>query len=219
MRLGAHAEYTCLPENGVLTKKPKNTTHEQAVAVIFGGLTAIHFLRDQVTLQNGHRVLINGASGAVGTAAIQLAKYLGAEVTGICSTGNRELVISLGAQQVIDYTREDFRASANTYDLILDTVGNMTLANCKGILAPKGKLILLNTGLIGNVLSIFQKKVLCGVAGESKENLEYLSELIEGGAIKPVIDRVYPLHQVADAHKYVDTGRKRGNVVITVEHP
>ena len=148
MKLGANAEYICLSENSALVKKPNNITHEQAAAVLFGGLAAIHFLRDKAGIQIGQKVLVNGASGAVGTASIQLAKYLGAEVTGVCSTSNTKLVESLGAKKVIDYTKNDFTRNHETYDVILDTVGNLSLKQCKKSLTKQGKLILINTGLL-----------------------------------------------------------------------
>jgi len=218
MRLGANAEYTCLSENSALVKKPNNIPHEQAAAVIFGGLTAIHFLRDKANIQRGQKVLVNGASGAVGTASIQLARHFGAEVTGVCSTSNIELVKSLGAKKVIDYTQEDFTKSKETYDAILDTVGNLSLPQCKKSLTKQGKLILINTGLLTNLLSIARKNVICGVAGESKEGLNFLRERVEAGDIEAVIDRTYPLEQTVEAHRYVDRGHKKGNVVISVEH-
>ena len=218
MRLGANAEYTCLPENSALVKKPNNMSYEQAVATVFGGLTAIHFLRDKANIQRGQKVLINGASGAVGTASIQLAKYFGTEVTGICSTSNIELVTSLGAKKVIDYTKEDFTKNKESYDVILDTVGNLSLPQCEKSLKKQGKLILINTGLLTNLLSVIKKNLICGVAGESKEGLNFLKERVEAGDFKAVVDRTYPLEQTAEAHRYVDTGHKKGNVVISVEH-
>ena len=215
MRLRANAEYTCLPENSALVEKPSNMTHEQAAAVIFGGLAAIHFLRERANIQKGQKVLVNGASGDVGTASIQLAKYLGAEVTGICSTSNIELVESLGAEKVIDYTKEDFTKSKEAYDVILDAVGNLSLNQCKRLLTKQGKLILINTGLLTNLLSVVKKNLICGVAGESKASLDFLRERIESGDIKAVIDRIYPLEKTAEAHRYVDKGHKKGSVVIS----
>ncbi len=218
MRLGANAEYTCLPENSALVKKPNNMSHEQAVATIFGGLTAIHFLRDKANIQRGQKVLVNGASGAVGSASIQLAKYFGAEITAVCSTSNIELVASLGAKKVIDYTEEEFTKSRESYDVILDTVGNLSLPQCEKLLRKQGKLILINTGLLTNLSSVIKKNLICGVAGESKEGLNFLKERIEAGDFKAVIDRTYSLEQTAEAHRYVDAGHKKGNVVISVEH-
>ncbi len=197
MRLGANAEYTCLSENAALVKKPDNMSHEQAVAIIFGGLTAIHFLRDKANVQRDQKVLINGASGSVGTSSIQLAKYFGSEVTGVCSTANIGLVKSLGAKEVIDYTKEDFTKNKQTYDVILDAVGNLSLPQCKKSLTKQGLLISINTSLLNNLLSIFRKNVICGVAGESKEGLDFLRERAESGDIEAIIDRVYPLEHTA----------------------
>lgn len=214
MKLGANAEYTCLPESAALVAKPNNSNHQQAAAVIFGGMTAIHFLKDKASLQRGQKVLINGASGAVGTAAIQLANYLGAEVTAVCSTANIDLVKSLGATTVIDYTQDDVTQQNETYDVILDTVGNLSFAQCKRQLTEQGKAILINTGLLTNLSSLFRHNLICGVAAETKENLSFLRARVEAGDIKAVIDRSYPLAETAEAHRYVDTGRKKGNVVI-----
>lgn len=214
MKLGANAEYTCLSESAALVAKPNNSNHQQAVAVIFGGMTAIHFLKDKANLQRGQKVLINGASGAVGTAAIQLANYLGAEVTAVCSTANIDLVKSLGATAVIDYSKNDVTQQNETYDVILDTVGNLSVAQCKRQLTEQGKAILINTGLLTNLSSLFRRNLICGVAVETKENLNFLRARVEAGDIKAVIDKVYPLEQTAEAHRYVDTGRKKGNVVI-----
>ena len=152
------------------------------------------------------------------SASIQLAKHFGAKVTGVCSASNIGLVESLGAKHVIDYTKNDFTKNNETYDVILDAVGNLSLPQCKKSLRKHGKLILINTGLVTNLLSIIRKNLICGVAGESKEGLDFLRECVEGGNIKAIIDRIYPLKKTAEAHRYVDKGHKKGNVVISVDH-
>jgi len=220
---GAYAEYICLSEEGALAIKPSNMTYEQAAAVPFGAHTALFFLRDKGNIQSGQKVLINGASGGVGTYAVQLAKYYGAVVTGVCSTTNLELVKSLGADKVIDYTKEDFIKNGETYDIIYDTVGKTSFSGCKNSLKQKGLYLAGAGGLlefvqVGWTSIIGSKKVLAGQAPERKEDLIFLKELIEAGKIKPVIDRRYPLEQIAEAHRYVDKGHKKGNIVITVEH-
>ena len=221
--LGAYAEYICMAEDGVLAMKPTNTTYEEAAAVFFGAHTALFFLRDKGNIQSGQRAIINGASGSVGTAAVQLAKYYGAEVTGVCSTANLELVKSLGADKVIDYTKEDFTKSAETYDIILDTVvGKTSFSRFRNSLEQKGLYLAVAGGLKELIQMLWTsmkggKKVVVGPAPERREDLILLKELIETGKLKSVIDRHYPLEQTAEAHRYVDKGHKKGNVVITVE--
>ena len=217
MYLGANAEYICLPEKAVFVKKSNEITHSDAVATLFGGQTAIHFLQEKAKLKVGQNILINGASGSVGTASIQLAKYLEADVTGVCSTVNIELVKSLGANKVIDYTKENIEETREVYDVILDAVGNLPLSRCKHLLKKQGKLISINAGLLTNLRAIFTKALISGVAGESKEYIELLKSLTTTGVINPVIDKIYPLEQIVEAHRYVDEGHKKGNVVISLD--
>ncbi|MGZ0019682.1 NAD(P)-dependent alcohol dehydrogenase [Nitrosomonas sp. wSCUT-2] len=220
--MGCHAEYKCMPGDGAVALKPANLTYDEAAALSFGGTTALDFLR-RGKLQSGERVLINGASGGVGTAAVQLAKHFGAIVTGVCSTANMELVRSLGASHVIDYTREDFAQNGETYDVIVDTVGTAPFSRSKASLKVGGRLLMVLAGLpdmlrIPWVSMTSSKKVIAGPATGRAEDLRFLAGLAEAGEFKPVIDRRYPFEQIAEAHRYVDTGRKKGNVVITLEH-
>ena len=218
--LGAYAEYKCMPETGGLAIKPATLTYEQAAVIPNGALTALTFLRNLGNLQRGQKILINGASGSVGSAAIQIAKYFGAEVTGVCSAANMELVKSLGADQVIDYTRQDFTKSDETYDIIFDTVGKTSFSGCKNALKQKGLYLAGAGGLreFGQMAWTWTggKKVIAGVSSERTEDLIFIKKLAEMGKIKPVIDRRYPLEKAADAHRYVDNGHKKGNVVITI---
>lgn len=223
MTFGAHAEYTCVPEDGVLTIKPANMAWEEAAPIFLGASTALFYLRDKGNIQAGHKTLIYGASGAIGTYAVQLAKYFGAEVTGVCSTTNLEMVKSLGADKVLDYTQEDYTESGETYDLILDAVGKTSFSRCKKSLKQKGIFLPVVMNLKELVQIIWTsmtggKKVKGGVAGESVEDLDFFKELIEAGKLKPVIDRNYPLEKTAEAFRYVEKGHKKGNVVITVKH-
>jgi len=220
--MGCYAEYKCMPEDGALALKPTNLTYDEAAAISFGGTTALDFFR-RGKLQRGERVLVNGASGGVGTAAVQLAKHFGADVTGVCSTANVELVRSLGATHVIDYTKEDFTRNGETYDVIVDTVGTAPFSRCKGSLKERGRLLLVLGGLpdmlqIPWVAITGSRRVIAGPAAERAEDLRFLAELAQAGEFRPVIDRRYPFEQIAEAHSYVDTGRKRGNVIITLKH-
>jgi len=225
---GAYAEYKCMPENGALAIKPANISYEEAASVPNGALTALPFLRDKGEIQSGQTVLIYGASGSVGAAAVQLAKYYGAEVTGVCSTANLEWVKSLGADRVIDYTQEDFTENGKTYDIIFDTVGKCSFSECKGTLSDEGiylatvptPVMMLQALWTAKSGSKKVKFVAAGLrsASEKIKDLVFLTELIEAGKIKAVIDRCYPLEQIVEAHRYVEQGHKKGNVVITVEH-
>ena len=219
-RFGANAEYVSLPENSAIVLKPTNVTYEEAAAIPFGGMTAFYFLK-KAKIQIGQKVLIYGASGAVGTAAVQLARYFGAEVTGVCSTANMALVTSLGADTVIDYTQEDFTKSGVTYDVIFDAVGKSSFSGCMRSLKKEGIYLqavatpALSVRMRWTALTS-SKTLLGGTATPKTEDLMYLKELVEAGKIKPVIDRSYPLEHIVEAHRYVDRGHKKGNVVITV---
>ena len=220
---GCHAEHKAMPEGGLIALKPANLSYEEAAALSFGGTTALDFLKTKGNIQRGDKVLIVGASGTVGSAAVQLAKHFGAEVTGVCSTANRELVKSIGADKVIDYTKEDFTKTGETYDIILVAAGTASFSSCKGSLKESGRLLLVLCGLPEIVKIPFaamtsRKKIFAGPAAESKKDLLYIKELAEAGAFKPVIDRRYPLERIVEAHTHVDTGHKKGSVVITIEH-
>lgn len=209
-----------MPAGGALALKPANLTYEEAAALSFGGTTALDFLR-RGRIRRGDRVLVNGASGGVGTAAVQLARHFGAHVTGVCSTANLELVRSLGADEVIDYTRDDFTRNGQTYDIILDAAGTAPFSRSRRSLKEGGRLLLV-LATLPEMLRIpwaaltSRTRVIAGPASERVEDLRLLASLAESGEYKPVIDRRYPFEQIAEVHRYVDTGRKRGNVVITV---
>jgi NADPH:quinone reductase-like Zn-dependent oxidoreductase len=217
--MGCHAEYKCMPESGAMAFKPANLTYEEAASLSFGGTTALDFFR-RGNLQCGEKVLVNGASGGVGTAAVQLAKHFGADVTGVCSTANVELVRSLGARHVIDYTQEDFTQNGETYDVIVDTAGTAPFSRSNASLKETGRLLMVLGGLpdilrIPWVSMTSSKQVIAGPAAGSAEELRFLADLAENGQFRPVIDRRYPFEQIVEAHRYVDTGRKKGNVVVT----
>ncbi len=222
---GAYAEYICLPERsemGVLATKPANTTYEEAAAVPTGGLEALHFIR-KGNIQHGEKVLIIGAGGSIGTYAVQLAKYFGAEVTGVDSTTKLEMLRSIGADHVIDYTHEEFTRNGETYDVIFDVPGKSSFLSNIRSLKQNGRYLLVNPGLSHMLQGPWTsmrsgKKVIFGAASQKTEELLFLTELIEAGQIKAVIDRRYSLEQIAEAHRYVDTGQKKGNVVITISH-
>jgi NADPH:quinone reductase-like Zn-dependent oxidoreductase len=226
-KFGAHAEYACLPEDGTLAIKPVNMTYEEAAAVLFGGFTALHFLR-KAKIQAGQKVLIYGASGSVGVFAVQLAKHFGAHVTAVCSTANLELVKSLGADQVVDYTREDFSRAGQVYDMVFDAVGHTGFS--RTLKSLKRGCFYVRAGGSGRMLSMLgdmfrgmwisstgAAKVVGGVARGDAGDVSFLKKLIEAGEIRTVIDRRYSLDQIAEAHRYAEAGHKKGHVVIVLE--
>ena len=219
---GAYAGYKCLPEDAAISIKPSNITYEEAAALPIGARTALHYLR-KANIQPGQKVLVYGASGSVGTYAVQLARYFGAEVTGVCSTANLALVKSLGADKVIDYTVEDFSTKDETYDVIFEAVDKSSFSACMRSLKKDGIYLNVTVPLPGirmlwTQLTSGKKLILGQNSPEKAEALIFLKELVEAGKIKVVIDRCYPLEQIVEAHRYVDKGHKKGNVVITVEH-
>lgn len=225
--MGTYAEYLRMPENGVVTTKPANVRYEEAAAIPYGATTALNLLR-KVNIQSGsaspaggQKVLINGASGSIGSYALQIARSYGAEVTGVCSTPRTGYVKALGADKVIDYTQEDFTRNGETYDLIFDILGRSSFSKVRNSLKPHGRYLrasfktkelfqMLWTSILG------EKKVICALSPERAADLVFIKELVEAGKIKPVIDRCFPLDQAAEAHRYLETGQKKGNVVITV---
>jgi NADPH:quinone reductase-like Zn-dependent oxidoreductase len=221
--MGCHVEYKCFAEDGLVARKPPNLTFHEAAAMCFGGCTALQFFK-RGNLRQGDSVLINGASGGVGTASVQIARHLGAEVTGVCSTANVELVRSLGAARVIDYTREDFTRNGVTYDLIVDTAGTAPFPRSKGSLKPGGRLLQVLGGLadllrVPWVSLTSDKKIIAGTTSSHADDLQLLARLAEAGEYRPVIDRCYPFEQIVDAHRYVDAGHKKGNVIVTLGPP
>lgn len=221
MGFGAYAEFICLPETAVVTKKPEGMTFQEAAAIPFGGGTSLFFLK-QANIRSGQKVLIFGASGALGTSAVQLAKHFGASVTGVCSTRNLDLVRSLGADRVVDYTKEDFTRLGETYDVIFDTIGKSPFSGCIRSLGKNGyylRAVHMNLSSIARGLWVSltsSKKVIGGVVDSKIEDLDLLKDLFEAGRLKAVIDRIYPLEQIAEAHRFVEEGHKRGNVIVTL---
>lgn len=219
--MGCHAELKSFPETGAIAMMPAGFTFDEAAAISFGGTTALYFLRDVGRVQRGERVLVNGASGAVGTAAVQLARHFGAHVTGVCSGANADLVRSLGADAVIDYRVADFATSGARWDVILDTVGNVTFQRCRHLLNGKGRMLLAVAGLGGMLKAPLQSmasglEVAAGTAPDRAEDIAELKRLCEAGAYKPVIDSRYPLERIAEAHARADSERKVGSVVVTL---
>jgi NADPH:quinone reductase-like Zn-dependent oxidoreductase len=224
---GAYAQYVCLPEKpqemeGMVALKPINMTYDEAAAVPIAGLEALHFMR-KGNIQRGEKLLINGAGGSIGTYALQLAKHFGAEVTCVDSANKLDMLRSMGTDHVIDYSREDFTTNGETYDAILDVVGKSSFSRSIGVLKENGRYLLANPRMSHMLRGAWisrnsSKKVIFGGASAKAEDLLFLKQLIEAGEIKAIIDRRYPFEQTADAHRYVDTGQKRGNVVITVQH-
>lgn len=220
--MGAYAEYLCMPENGAVAIKPAVMSDQEAAVVPYGAIMALSLLRKQ-DIRPGHKVLVNGASGGIGSAAVQLARHDGAEVTGVCGAPGLDYVKSLGADKAVDYSKEDFTGSGETYDLIFDILGKSSFSRCRNSLAPNGRYLrasfktrelwqMLWTAMKGG------KRVICALAPGSLEDLLFVRELIEAGKLRSVIDRTYPLERIVEAHRYVDQGHKKGNVVITVGH-
>jgi len=219
-KMGAYAEYLCMPANGVLASKPTNLTFEEAAVVPYGALMALPLLR-KANIKPGHKVLINGASGGIGSAAVQLAKYLGAEVTGVCSTSKMEFVKTLGADKVIDYTKENFTQNGETYDLIFDILGRSSVSRCKKSLKPNG-IHLFASFKMKQLLQMLLtsrssgQKVICALSPVSVEDLNIIKELVEAGKIRAFVDKCYPLEHIAEAHRYVENGQKSGGIAISV---
>ena len=221
-QMSCHAQYRVLAEDGPVALKPSNLSFEEAASLCFGGSTALHFLR-KADIKAGDKVLVIGASGGVGTAMVQLAKHFGAEVTGVTSRANFDLVTSLGADRMVDYAKEDFTVRRETYDIIADAVGATSFARCKGALREKGRLLAIAGGMPEMLASLWvpltgSKKVIAGPAEERPDDVRRLADLVETGVLRPVIDRRYKFAQMAEAHAYVESGRKRGSVVVSVEH-
>ncbi len=222
MSLGAYAEYICLPADHAISKVPSNISLEEAAAIPVGGLNSLHFL-SRADIKPGQQVLIKGAGGSIGTIAIQLAKYYGAEVTAIDSTNKLEMLRSIGADHIIDYTKEDFTKNGKFYDVIFDVAGKVKFTQSLKSLRPNGYLLIANPRLHLMIRGFFtskfsNKKVITGVVNETPEDMDYLKELIETGKIKIVIDKRFPIEQIPEAHRYVESGQKTGNIIITLEN-
>lgn len=220
MAMGTYAEYLCVTENSPVGLIPSQISFSEAAAIPFGATTSLHFLR-KANIQNGQSILIYGASGAVGTAAIQLAKYFGAVVTAVCSASNKELVISLGADHHMDYKDKDFALENKRFDIVFETVNKLSFTDCIKCLKMNGVLILGSAGISETIRGILTNirgryKVIFGMAMESNEQISYIQKLTEKGTLKPVIDKIYNLEEIAEAHHYVESGHKKGNVVIKI---
>jgi NADPH:quinone reductase-like Zn-dependent oxidoreductase len=221
MSMGAYAEYVCMSESGTVTIKPVNLSYEEASTLPYGAVMATNLLA-KANIQRGQKVLINGASGGIGSMAVQLAKYYGAEVTGVCGTPRLEFVKSLGADKVIDYTQEDFTQNGETYDLIFDILGRSSFSKLKRSLKPNGIYLLASfktkalLQMLWTSLTGSKQKVICAFANEIPESLTFVKKLVEEGKVKAIVDKSFPMEQVAEAHQYVENGYKRGNVVITM---
>ncbi|MBK6263846.1 NAD(P)-dependent alcohol dehydrogenase [Marivirga sp. S37H4] len=223
LSFGTYAEYKCVPETALMYFKPKNLSFEQSATIVNGPLSALTYLKKKAEIKKGDHVLIYGASGSVGTAAIQLAKYFGASVTGICSTRNMELVKSIGADHVIDYSKDDFTKAHKNYDIIFDTVGKTSMKECIRLLKPNGKYLLTDFNLSHILASLYtflfkNKKVIVASSNFywKKEDLIFLKDITEKGLFTPVIDKCFQLEEIAEAHRYVESGHKVGNVAISV---
>lgn len=221
MKMRANAEYICVSENGMVGIKPDNMSHEEAACVPYGGIMALGHLR-KINLQRGQKILINGASGGIGSIAVQMAKHYGAEVTGVCSSLRMEYVKALGADNVIDYTKEDFTENGETYDVIYDILGRSSFTKCKKSLGENGRYLLASfkTGKILQMLGtsiVGKKKVICAMASEKQADIEVLRKMVESGYIKTIIDKTYPLEKAAEAHRYIEEGNKKGHVVISIQ--
>jgi len=219
-KMGAYAEYLCIPENKMVGIKPNNITHEEAACIPYGAIMANNHLK-RVKIQPGHKVLVNGASGGIGSAGVQLAKCYGAEVTGVCGTNGLEYVKALGADHVIDYRKEDFTRNGETYDVIYDILGKSTFSKCRGSLKENGTYLnasfktrkilqMIRTKMVG------KKKVICAFASEKHEVMSYIRDLAEAGKLRAIIDRTFPMEEASEAHRYIEDGRKKGNVAITI---